>query len=102
MQLSFLNAETSRKDAEMNLRDREIRLRSFLGFNENVRLELTIPSEIPSLQVSSQEVLDLAMQNSPEILNQQLTLLTAQSNVAQANAERGLNANLVASFGLQG
>ncbi|HAM10809.1 MAG TPA: hypothetical protein DCP74_11185, partial [Bacteroidales bacterium] len=54
MQLSWLNAETARKEAEMNLRDREIRLRSFLGFNENVRLELIIPSEIPALQVSSQ------------------------------------------------
>jgi outer membrane protein TolC len=101
MQLSWLNAETARKQADMNLRDREIRLRSFLGFNENVRLELIIPSEIPSLQVSTQEVFDLAMQNNPEILNQQLTILTAQSSVAQAKAEKGLNANLTASYGLR-
>jgi hypothetical protein len=101
MQLSWLNAETARKESEMNLRDREIRLRSFLGFNENVRIELVIPAEIPSLQVSTQEVFDLAMQNNPEMLNQQLTLLTAQSSVAQAKAERGLNANLMASFGLR-
>jgi outer membrane protein TolC len=102
MQLSWLNAETARKEAEMNLRDREIRLRSFLGFNENVRLELIIPNEIPALQVSTQEVFDLAMANNPEILSQQLTLLQAQSNVAQAKADRGLNANIIASFGLQG
>jgi outer membrane protein TolC len=101
MQLSWLNAETARKQADMNLRDREIRLRSFLGFNDNVRLELIIPTEIPALQVSTQEVFDLAMANNPEMLNQQLTLLTAQSNVAQAKAERGLNANLVASYGLR-
>lgn len=101
MQLSWLNAETARKESQMNLRDREIRLRSFLGFNENIRLELIIPSEIPSLQVSTQEVFDLAMANNPEMLTQQLTLLTAQSNVAQAKAERGLNANLMASFGLR-
>jgi len=101
MQLSWLNAETSRKESEMNLRDREIRLRSFLGFNESVRLELIIPTEIPSLQVSTQEVYDLAMANNPEMINQQLTLLIAQSSVAQAKAERGLNANLVASFGLR-
>ncbi|MBI5009298.1 MAG: TolC family protein, partial [Bacteroidia bacterium] len=50
MQLSWLNAETARKEAEMNLRDREIRLRSFLGFNENVRLELILPSVVPELQ----------------------------------------------------
>ncbi len=101
MQLSWLNAETARKESEMNLRDREIRLRSFLGFNENVRLELILPSEIPSLQVSIQEVFDLAMANNPEMLSQQLTILTAESSVAQAKSERGLNANLIASFGLR-
>ncbi len=85
----------------MNLRDREIRLRSFLGFNETVRLELILPNEIPDLQVNSKEVLDLAMVNNPEILNQQLTLLTAQSSLAQAKAERGLNANIIASYGLR-
>lgn len=101
MQLSWLNAETARKSAEMNLRDREIRLRSFLGFNEGVRLELIIPSAIPELQVSVDEVHELAMANNPEILNQQLTILSAQSSVAQAKAEKGLNANLMASFGLR-
>jgi outer membrane protein TolC len=101
MQLSWLNAETARKQADMNLRDREIRLRSFLGFNDRVRLELIIPVDIPALQVSTQEVFDLAMQNNPEMLDQQLTILTAQSSVAQAKAEKGLNANLTASYGLR-
>jgi outer membrane protein TolC len=101
MQLSYLNAETARKQADMNLRDREIRLRSFLGFNDNIRLELIIPNEIPPLQVSTQEVFDLAMQNNPEMINQQLAILTAESSVAQAKAERGLNANLTASYGLR-
>ncbi|OFY79410.1 MAG: hypothetical protein A2V46_05810 [Bacteroidetes bacterium RBG_19FT_COMBO_42_7] len=101
LQLSWLNTETSRKEAEMNLRDREIRLKSFLGFNENVRIELVIPTEIPALQVNSQEVLEMALANSPGILQQQLTVLTAQSNVAQAKAEKGLNANLMASFGMR-
>ncbi len=99
LQLSWLNTETARKAAEMNLRDREIRLKSFLGFTDNVRLELILPTEIPPLQVNSQEVLELAKANNPEILNQQLTVLTAQSSVAQAKAEKGLNANLIASFG---
>jgi outer membrane protein TolC len=101
MQLSWLNAETARKQADMNLRDREIRLRSFLGFNENVRIELIVPDEVPSLQVSTREVFDLAMQNNPDMINQQLTILTAQSNVAQAKAEGGFNANLTASYGLR-
>jgi outer membrane protein TolC len=99
LQLSWLNTETNRKEAEMNLRDREIRLKSFLGFNENVRLELILPTEIPVLQVEPNEVLELAKANNPTILTQELTVLTAQSAVAQAKAEKGLNANLIASYG---
>ena len=99
LQLSWLNTETIRKEAEMNLRDREIRLKSFLGFNENVKLELILPTDIPALQVDPEEVLELAKANNPTILTQQLNVLTAQSNLAQAKAEKGLNANLIASFG---
>ncbi|MDR2887044.1 MAG: TolC family protein [Bacteroidales bacterium] len=101
MQLSWLNAETARKEAEMNLRDREIRLRSFLGFNDNIRIELILPTQVPELQVNSQEVFDLAMQNNPQILEQELGMLEAQSSLAEAKAEKGLNANLSASFGLR-
>lgn len=101
MELSWLNAETARKQADMNLRDRQIRLRSFLGYNEKISIELIIPSEIPSLQVSEKEVLDLAMANNPAIITQQLNLVTAQSSVAQAKASKGLNATLVASLGLR-
>lgn len=102
MKLSWLNTETNRKQAEMNLRDREIRLRSFLGFNNQIRLELDLPTEIPSLQVSAQQVYDLAMANNPEIISQHLAVLQAQSTLAQAKADRGLNANIIANFGLQG
>jgi outer membrane protein len=100
MQLSWLNAETARKQADMNLRDREIRLRSFLGYNEQVRLELILPNEIPNLQVDLKEVLDLALNNNPEILTQTINVLNAQSSAAQARASRGLNASLTASLGL--
>jgi outer membrane protein len=100
MQLSYLNAETASKQSDMNLRDREIRLRSFLGYNENVRIELIIPSEVPGLQVNSAEVFDLAIKNNPDILTQRLNILTAQSSVAQAKAAKGFNASLQASLGV--
>jgi outer membrane protein len=100
MQLSYLNAETASKEADMNLRDREIRLRSFLGYNENVRLELILPNVVPNLQVEMKEVLDLALKNNPDILTQDINVLNAQSSAAQAKASKGLNASLTASLGL--
>lgn len=100
MQLQYLNAQTNMKTAEMNLRNREIRLRSFLGFNDQVRLQLILPDDIPGLQVDPAEVLSLAMDNNPDIIEQKIQLLTAQSSLAQARANKGLNANLTASLGL--
>jgi outer membrane protein len=97
--LSYLNAVTAGKEADMNLRDKEIRLRSFLGYNEGVRIELILPDKIPDLQVNTNDVLNLAMSNNPEILNEQLAILNAQSSVAQAKAQKGLNASLSASLG---
>jgi len=101
MELSYLNAGTAINESEMNLRDRELKLRSFLGFNQTVRLELLIPGEIPSLQVEVGEVLKLAELNNPDLIALERQLVEAQSSVAQAKAEKGLNANLTASYGLR-
>jgi len=101
MELSFLNAGTAINESEMNLRDRELKLRSFLGFNQTVRLELLIPSEIPEVEVEVGEVLKLAEANNPDLIALERQLVEAQSSVAQARAEKGLNANLTASYGLR-
>ena len=101
MELSYLNAGTAINESEMNLRDRELKLRSFLGFNQTVRLELLIPSEIPALEVEVAEVLKLAEANNPDLIALERQLVEAQSSVAQAKAEKGLNANLTASYGLR-
>ncbi len=101
MELSYLNAGTAINESEMNLRDRELKLRSFLGFNQSVRLELLIPSEIPAVEVEVGEVLKLAEANNPDLIALERQLVEAQSSVAQARAEKGLNANLTASYGLR-
>ncbi len=100
MKLTWLNAENNLKQARMNLTDWENRVRTFLGFNENVSIELTIPYEIPHLQVNPEQVLALALENNPEISQQELTVLQSQSSLAQAKAQRGLSADLTASYGL--
>src|SRR6056297_472630 len=45
MKLSYLNAGADLNDSRINLRAARIRLRSFLGFNENVELHLKEPSD---------------------------------------------------------
>jgi outer membrane protein TolC len=101
MELTYLNAGTAINESEINLRDRELKLRSFLGFNQTVRLELLIPAEIPDLEVAVSEVLKLAEENNPDLIALERQLVEAQSSVAEAKAEKGLNANLTASYGLR-
>lgn len=102
MELSFLNAGTARNESEINLRDMELRLRSFLGYNENIRIELDIPDAIPAFEVSMDKALELATANNPEIMALQRNLIEARRDVAQAKAEKGFNANMTVSYGLQG
>ncbi len=101
MELTFLNAGTSKNNASINLRDRELKLRSFLGYNENVRLELLIPNEIPGMEVEVNKVLTLAQENSPQMITLQRQIMEARSEVARAKSEKGFNANLTASYGLR-
>lgn len=102
MELSFLNAETARHSARNNLSDTEQRLRSFLGFRENVKIELIIPTTTPTFEVDAATVLNKALENNPEMIGYDVQLLEARQSVAQAKAEKGLNANMNLSYGLKG
>jgi outer membrane protein TolC len=100
MELSLLNAGTGLNQAGINLQISEFQLRSFLGFNETVKLELMIPSEIPTLEINMDKAIQEARANNPEILSLERQLLEAAQSVALAKSEKGLNADLFASFGL--
>ena len=63
-------------------------------------IELEIPVEIPNVEIEYIKALEQAHANNPEIVQQRINLLQAEREVAKAKAEKGLNANLYASFGL--
>ncbi|MDI3527117.1 MAG: hypothetical protein PWR03_1300 [Tenuifilum sp.] len=100
MELSFLNAGNALSEAEVDLQLKKNRLKSYLGLNDDYDLEIILPDSIPNFDVDFDRVLTLSKENNPQILNFQRQLIEADMNVAQAKAERGLNANLFASFGL--
>lgn len=100
MELSFLNAGTALNEARIQLEMQKFRLRSFLGFNETVDINLIIPNEIPELEVEVTFALNQAKQNSPDIISFQRQLLEASRDVASAKAQKGLTADMFASFGL--
>lgn len=100
MELSFLNAGTALNEAKIQLAVQKFQLRSFLGFNETVDINLDIPNEIPDLEVDVDFALSQAKENSPDMLDRRRQLLEASRDVAAAKAQKGLTADLYATFGL--
>ncbi len=100
MELSYLNSGTDMNQANIELQVAEFNLRSFLGFNENVKIELIIPADIPSLEVDVDQAISLARENNPDLIDYERQLIQAQRDVAQAKSEKGLNADLFATFGM--
>ena len=100
LELAFLTSSTDLNEAGIQLEMARFQLRSFLGYNESVEIELIIPVEIPELEVDVAMALEQAHTNNPEIIDMQRQMLEANASVAEAKAERGLQADLFAQFGL--
>lgn len=102
LELSRLNSETALNEATIQLEIRKSRLRSFLGFNEKVSLQLILPREVPLMELDFDRTLAEAKENNPEILNMQRQLMEAQQAVAEARSRKGFRGDLFAQFGLSG
>ena len=100
MKLSYLNSGADLNETKINLQAARIRLRSFLGFSDQVEIRLKEPSDIPAVDIDVSRALDLAKENNPEIIDYERQLLEVQQDVARARAEKGPNASLFASYGL--
>ena len=100
MELSFLNAGTALNEAQIDLEIKKFQLNSFLGLSQYENIELVISPEIPEITIKISEALEKAKMNNPEVLDRQQQLLEAEQSVAKAKSEKGVNANLYASFGL--
>lgn len=100
MELSLLNADVKLNDAIVDFEENKIKLRSFLGFNESINIELIISDEIPEFEVDYKKALSQALENSPKVTNLDIQLLEAEERIANERSQRGLSANLFAEVGL--
>lgn len=100
MEYRYLIAGKDLNEANIDLALRKSRLRSFLGFNERVNLELTLPREVPDINLDYARTLSEAKANNPEILSMERQLLEAERQVAEARSQKGIRADLFAQLGL--
>jgi hypothetical protein len=94
----LLTATSQAQQARLNVQSRTLELRSYIGLNEDVELELVPPSEAPSFDIEYETALRYAKENRAEFLQFQLDRLSVEQQLAQARAQR-FNADLTASYG---
>ena len=102
VEVSMLNDSLSLSTRAVSLRSALNRLCSYIGCQEDTQLELDIEYDIPDITLSYDDVLDRALSNSSFSLNQELQYIQAEQSVAQAKANRGIQASVNARFGLSG
>lgn len=100
-ELDLLNAQSAAQQATLDVQTRTLDLRNFIGLQDNVDIELIAPEEIPVLNIDEQRALEFAKQYRAQYLSFDRQRLEADQFVANARAQR-FNADLVASFGLNG
>jgi Outer membrane protein len=100
MELSFLNADKALNEAKIDLEVQKYKLRSFLGFNDNVNIQLSLPDPPTVKELGFIDVKEKVGVNNPDLLLYQRQLLESQEKVAQARSQRGFQANISASYGL--
>ena len=100
LELRMINENLSINDHKLTLDMRILRLKTYMGYNEHVELELEVPDSGPEITLNFDEVLDKAYKNSSFLLDNELDLLSAKQEVERNKANTGIQANLNAQFGL--
>src|SRR5690554_169111 len=100
LELGLLNARLELSRSEVDLRQANASLSSFLGLGDDVWVKCIVPAEIPELQVEVDRALSLALENNPDILSYERQLLEAAKSVKQTRANNGVSANIRANLGV--
>ena len=100
LQLNKLREETNLLDADVSLQAAAEALRNFLNLSTTTQLSVVTDDNVPQIEVSLAEALQLAMQNSPDPDYYKRSQLESRQNLAYTKANTGLKADLYLQFGL--
>lgn len=100
LELRFMNSKLALTRAELGLERSKARLNSFLSFEKNTDVICIVPSYSADLQIESNQAIEQAFINNPDILNQEQRLLEEDKRVNQAKSENGVSGTFYALYGL--
>ncbi len=99
LELNVMNSRQAQALAELELETTTLRIKSYVGINENEPILLKIPDDIPVFNIDENIALQEAFKNRSDAIEFERTIKEAERDVAEARGSTGLNANLFATFG---
>lgn len=111
LQLSVLNAEKDLASARQTAAVASLKLKTFVGYRNDSSqpgdatgqsrpLDLAIPNQIPTFVVDVKRAIDEAVANRAAAIGFRRRLLEANRDLEKARKNNGLNATLIAGYGL--
>ncbi len=100
IELSVLNAQKSMNSAEMDLKNADFSLKSYIGLDQKEKIELQMPLLITLFDIDPQKALKEARENRSEQVYFQRRLISAERDLTAAKRSTGLSATLSGNYGL--
>jgi len=98
VELQLLRSKQSVAQANLDLQTNRLRLRTFLGLNEESDFEFVLPESTPQFDISLEKALESAKNNRSDYIAFERRKVEAEKEIAQARGQR-FRADLTASFG---
>ncbi|MCC5937064.1 MAG: TolC family protein [Lunatimonas sp.] len=98
VELQVLQAKQDLARARLQMETSSLALKSYVGLNEALTINLILPADIPSFGIDVQEAIDRAFQNRSDAVSFERERIEAESIVAAARGQR-FQMNLNASYG---
>lgn len=99
LELSMLNAKVAVTNNRLELDNQLFNLFSYLRLSEYQEAELTVPTDVPDVQIDASKAVEHAVENASHRPTQTLTELQAEQNVAKARSQKGIQLQLKSEVG---
>ncbi len=99
IQLSVLNAKKALNNSEMSLKNADFELKSYIGMNQDTKIELIIPLNMPLFHIDPDKALEETLENRKEGPEFQRRLIEADRDLTRAKRNTGLRTTLSGSYG---
>lgn len=98
VELQTLQAKQDLAQAQLDLEKSSLAVNSYIGLNQNAKINLLTPQDIPEFDVDINDAISYAFQNRSAALGFDRRRLESEAQVADAKGQR-LSMNLNASYG---